>query len=357
MDGRSQCVSDSTEIKLPARLSVVPPFPPVAARLLGLLGCESAEIKQIAKIVASDPMFTGRVLQAANSAEFGLLQPIRSIRLALTTLGLDRTRRITVAAAAGAYCRVALKTRELKRCWQHTVATAALADEISRRCNTGEEGAYSAGIMHDIGRLGLLVAYPADYENTMRVAAARCVDLLDYEQEVFGLNHAEAGRLLCRQWNLPEDFQVVAGRHHDPCEGTSLDLLRIVHVACSLADFFGYDVTQPLAPLEYEAIIAKLPESVQPRLADAAPFLKAAVRRSIRAFEGEEEIEDPKALWLKAREELLAEEEAEAGMEAEDEDPGAAQTGTDEVVNTNFLKRFVAWVAALVRGPRPASPS
>ena len=45
---------------------------------------------------------------------------------------------------------------------------------------------------------------------------------------------------------LPKEFLIVAGRHHDPCEGEELDLLRIVHVACRLADVLGYDVTRPL---------------------------------------------------------------------------------------------------------------
>ena len=51
----------------------------------------------------------------------------------------------------------------------------------------------------------------------------------------------------------------IAGRHHDPCEGTTLNLLSIVHVACRLADALGYDVVKPLAPLDFDTVLAELP--------------------------------------------------------------------------------------------------
>jgi hypothetical protein len=119
--------------------------------------------------------------------------------------------------------------------------------------------AYTAGIIHDIGRLGLLVAYPKEYERIIRLAAERCLDLLDFEAEQFGMHHAEAGRILADRWGLPEEFRVVAGRHHDPCEGEELDLLRIVHVACRLADVLGYYVTRPLLPRTFNEVLAELP--------------------------------------------------------------------------------------------------
>jgi HD-like signal output (HDOD) protein len=116
------------------------------------------------------------------------------------------------------------------------VAPAILADQIAKACGAFVDVAYTAGIIHDIGRLGLLVAYPREYETIIRDAAERYLDLLDFECEQCGVHHAEAGRILAERWDLPAELRVIAGRHHDPCEGGDLDLLRIVHVACRLAD-------------------------------------------------------------------------------------------------------------------------
>jgi HD-like signal output (HDOD) protein len=302
-------LSISTEAAALRRLSVVPPFPPIAARLLTTLAGNSIQIKELADLISSDALFTGRILQYANSCQFGLLQPVRNVRHALVTLGLDRTRRITITAATSAYSRVAMRTPELKRCWQHTIATAVLSEEISHRCGAFTEPAYAAGIMHDIGRLGLLVAFPSVYENTLRDAAARCLDLLDYERETFGVDHAEAGRWLCAKWNLPEEFHIIAGRHHDRCEGADLSLLKIVHVACRLADHFGYDVSRPLKPEEFDEIVSVLPATARELLAqEGSDMFRQKIDERVRAFDNEPEHNDPKTAWTSIREEFAPDE-------------------------------------------------
>ncbi len=236
-----------------ASLKKVPPFPPVAAKLLELLQNPAVDSNEVADLISSDSTFTARLLQRANSAQFGFVTDVTSARRAVALLGLDLTRQITLSHATAAYVGGAPKTEALRRSWQHTIATAVLAEEIAIACEMFTSVAFTAGIMHDIGRLGLLVAYPDEYEGVIRESARRCLDLLDFEEETFGVHHAEAGRMLAESWGLPPDMAVIAGRHHDACEGTELNVLRIVHVACRLADVLGYDVVKPLAPMQRRA--------------------------------------------------------------------------------------------------------
>ena len=339
-------MSTLTETPVPVRLSVVPPFPPIATRLLTLLARPSVQIKDIADLISADAMFTGRILQHANSCEFGLLQPVRNIRHALTTLGLDRTRRITITAAMGAYSRVALRTPQLRRCWRHTIATAVLANEISRCCAAFTDSAYAAGIMHDIGRLGLLVAYPSIYEDTIRDAAARSLDLLDYEREVFGIDHTEAGRLLSVKWNLPPELHVVAGRHHDPCEGVELSLLKIVHVACRLADYFEYDVSRPLKPPDFNEIIEILPESARVSMVSAGPdTLRGAIEKNVKALDSEAETDDPKNAWKTMRDEFVTETDGNEPDQAGDDSGCPAEPEQSQMA---LFRRLLSWLFGMV---------
>src|SRR5208282_591553 len=156
-----------------ASLKKVPPFPPVAAKLLGLLSGPSVDTNEVADLIGSDATFTARLLQRVNSAEFGFATDITNVRRAVALLGLDTTRQITLACATAAYAHGGLKTETMRRSWQHTVATAVLAEEIAAACGAFTSVAFTAGIMHDIGRLGLLVAYPKEYERVIRHAAAR----------------------------------------------------------------------------------------------------------------------------------------------------------------------------------------
>jgi HD-like signal output (HDOD) protein len=266
-------------------LSKVPPFPPIAARLLVLLANESAEVGEIADLVGSDPTFSARLLQRVNSAEFGLTEPVSDVKRALALLGLDQTRQITVTLATSAYAKGGLGSTHLRRCWKHTVATAILADQIAKACGAFADVAYTAGIIHDIGRLGLLVAYPREYERIIRDAADQCLDLLDYESERFGVHHAEAGRILSEQWGLPAEFRVIAGRHHDPCEGGELDLLRIIHVACRLADALGFEISRPLLPLSIDVVLSELPGRAKERFQSAPDLWRAQIEQRIRAFD------------------------------------------------------------------------
>jgi HD-like signal output (HDOD) protein len=268
-------------------LKKVPPFPPVAAKLLSLLSDPGADTNEVADLISSDATFTARLLQRVNSAEFGFVSDIRSVRRSVELLGLDTTRQVTVATAMGAYAQGGLKTETMRRCWQHTVATAVLAEEIALACDAFSAIAFTAGIMHDIGRLGLLVAYPAEYERVIRDAAERSVDVLDFEEREFGAHHAEAGRLLAQSWGLPSEMALIAGRHHDPCEGVELDLLRIVHVACRLADVLGYDVVRPLVPSTPGDVLAQLPAGARGRLTRAPEELCQRIEERILEFGSE----------------------------------------------------------------------
>jgi len=268
-------------------LSTVPPFPPVAVRLLSLLTNPNVEVQQVAELISSDPTFTARLLQCVNSYEFGLANPVSNVQQAVALVGMERTRRVTVAHATAAYAKAAWQTAELRRCWQHTVATAVLSDEIAQCCEAFTDVAFTAGIMHDIGRLGLLVAYPQEYERIILTATERCLDLLDFEHEEFGMDHAEAGRVLAKLWGLPIELGIVAGRHHDGCEGTELDLVRIVHVACRLADVLGYDVAHPVVRVGVESVLAELPARARARMQRTPAELCSRIEQRILEYDSD----------------------------------------------------------------------
>jgi len=253
-----------------------------------LLSQPEVETSVVAELIASDATFTAKLLQRVNSVEFGLISPVTNVKQAVALLGLDLTRQVTVSHATAAYAGGMMRAEELRRCWQHTVATAVLADEIARACGEFASVAFTAGIVHDIGRLGLIVAYPAEYERAIRHAASRCLDLLDFEREEFGMDHAEAGRILAERWGLPAGFAQVAGRHHDPCEGTMLNLLRIVHVACLMADAIGYEVVKPLTPLDAETILSELPPRGRANFQKTPDELRKLVEQSIAEFGAEQ---------------------------------------------------------------------
>jgi HD-like signal output (HDOD) protein len=338
----------STLSAIPVRLQNVPAFPPVAARLLGMVCGENFQIDEAADLISSDPVFAGRVLQYANSAEFGLEYPISNVRHALAALGLDRTRKITVNAATAAYAKAALRTSEMQRCWRHTVAVAVLSEEISRICGAFKESAYTAGLMHDVGRLALLAAYPAEYETTVRDCADRCLGLLDFERERFGFDHAEAGRILSQRWGLPIEFHVITGRHHDSNdEDTELSLLRIIRVACRLADFFDYHVTRPLQEPKFDQIVAELPPRARRFMRDNAEQLLGKIEAAIQNFDNAADADDAQRYIPKLAGEV---EPVPEEVETVDNPPEAPPA-----MRFRFFPWFAAGFLSWLLGPRRRS--
>lgn len=272
---------------IPDTLRKIPPFPPVAVKLMNLLSSQAVDSNEVADLIASDATFTARLLRRANSAQFGFASPVTDVRRAVTLLGLDVTRQVTLMHATAAYSRGSFKTENMRRSWQHSVATAVLADEIAAACGDFTSAAFTAGVMHDIGRLGLIAGFPDEYENVVRNAAQQSMDILIFEEERFGVHHAEVGRMLAEQWGLPSQLLLVAGRHHDRCEGNEVSLLRIVHVACLLADLLGYDVVKPFGEVSIQDALEELPEQARAQLRRDPKALAERIDERIREFGSE----------------------------------------------------------------------
>jgi HD-like signal output (HDOD) protein len=98
-----------------------------------------------------------------------------------------------------------------------------------------------AGLIHDIGRLALLRAFP-NYENALTEAAAEGRNLLAIEKGLYGMDHTEAGRWLLAQWGCPLDLQVVASLHENPgaAGGRDKDLVCLVGASSQLADLMAF---------------------------------------------------------------------------------------------------------------------
>ncbi len=265
-------------------LQKVPPFPPVAAKLLTLLSNPDVEIGEVSEIIRTDVKLTARLLQSINSPLFGLGRPVSNVNQAIGLLGFDRTRQIATMNATAAYAKRSPSTSQLQSCWLHSVATAIIAEKIAKSCEVFTKAAFTVGILHDIGRLGLILAYPEEYERIIRSVDADCMDLLDFERQEFGIDHAEVGRLLAEMWGLPEEFREVAGRHHDRCEGSELDLLRIVHVGCRLANALGYGLVPPKTESSVGAVLEELPPRARKRLEKDPEELRSEIETRVQAI-------------------------------------------------------------------------
>jgi putative nucleotidyltransferase with HDIG domain len=263
----------------------IPAFPPVAIRVLHLLQDDDVPVDQLVELMRADPAFSAELLRRANSPLFGFHSEVVSLKQALILLGFRRVRGLALTVATGMYLRKAAQVGELRKFWRYSLACALLAEELARACGLPEDTAYTAGLLHDIGRLGLMVAHPEQYAQLIRHASEQLetgqpVDIVQLERDLFGVDHYEVGRWLAEDWKLPPLLAEIAGRH--PWEVTrQWNIIGVVRLGCQLAMALGFGVLPSPHTPSVKALLAELPEPVRKRLPADPDLFGEEVRRKL----------------------------------------------------------------------------
>jgi putative nucleotidyltransferase with HDIG domain len=239
----------------------LPPFPLVALRVMNVLSGTDNSLREICDLIRPDPVFTAEILRLANSPLVAFSKEITSVLQASMLLGVRRLRRLVMTVGLRSYMDRSV-TKALKACWRHSVATAMISERIARWNSIDRDFAYTAGILHDIGRVALANISSKIYAEFIdRMAASPQSDMLRSERETFGIDHCCAGRLLAIIWKLQEEFIEITSRHHEPLTHDE-DATELVRHSCTLADALGF-AAAPHELHTFEDVMAGLPESVR----------------------------------------------------------------------------------------------
>jgi putative nucleotidyltransferase with HDIG domain len=220
-------------------IGALPPLSTVAIQLQRLTE-DDADMRTVANAISVDPGLSADVLRMANSALFGARHTVPGVLHAIVMLGLDRVKALVFTAAFMRFANPARSEGTMKRCWRHSVACALISDEISSRANTDRDVAYTAGILHDIGRLAMLRLWKIPYGSLLDAAVPGDAEILEREHAEFAVTHTEAGGYLLRRWRLPQALTAAAEHHHDAAAPPIREPAGAVHCACALADAVGF---------------------------------------------------------------------------------------------------------------------
>ncbi len=275
--------ADAPDRRRPWALATLPPFPATALRILETLSKDDVNVRDVVEWVQTDPAFAAELLRVANSALYGFSYQIQSVHHATVTLGLEFVKSLAMTVAMRAYVKTALRVPALRRCWRHSLATAVLSKELAQACGVRPEELYTAALLHDVGRIGLLAAYPAEYANVLAVSAEHSFDLLQSERDLFDVDHCEAGEWLAKEWRFPRELVEVAAHHHDePAPGAPL--LTLVSLACRMADTLDFGAIRAHKTWTLEEIREHLPEHARSGVRFDLDALKSAVTARIETL-------------------------------------------------------------------------
>jgi putative nucleotidyltransferase with HDIG domain len=193
------------------QMEELPTLPAVAVRVLEATGREDADIKEVVRLIESDPALTARILQLVHRAEVGVSGDVASVERAVILLGFEAVRSAVLAVSVfeafrepgqrlGAYFR-------RDEFWKHCIAVACAAELLAQRLPKGsgvDPGeAFVCGLLHDLGKVALDAMLPKSFSRVVEAADMLRGNIADLERTVIGLDHMVVGKRLAEKWQLP----------------------------------------------------------------------------------------------------------------------------------------------------------
>jgi len=214
---RAQVLRQMTE-----KIIGLPTLPTIVTQLISVVGDPASSARQIAQLVSTDQALTAKILKVANSSFYGFDRQIATVQLAIVVLGIDMVKNIGLSVAVlkrfSQGQEHALFDRQ--RFWEHAIGAGVAGRMLARKFYDRRKAdeAFVAGVLHDIGKLILIEYFYNEFVEALTLAKKKDMALVDAEEEVLGVSHADVGGWLTEKWNLPPHLVNAISYHHRPFE-------------------------------------------------------------------------------------------------------------------------------------------
>ena len=241
------------EVKIPTPEEIryaidhIQPIPQVALKILRMINEENYNILEIANEVRQDQVISAHTLRVCNSAYFAKTYRIDSLDHALALLGRDVFVKSVISAVVKQFYTISSSGYSLLKggIYYHSVGTAIIAERLANFLgNIPPAIAYTAGLLHDIGKVILdqhvASSYPLFYRSLQKEN-----NFLEIEKEILGTDHTEVGGMLAERWNFPESLRGTIRHHHRPeNEKAFSDIAHAVYLSDLLMSRFhaGFEI-------------------------------------------------------------------------------------------------------------------
>ena len=223
-------------------IETIRPIPQVALKVLRIIEEGTYDIEKVSEEVKKDQVISARTIQLCNSAMFTKRHDVVSLDHALVFLGQELFIKLVISAAVQSYYSQSGNGYSLCKggLYHHAVGTAMIAEKIAGMTGKALPGvAYTAGLLHDIGKVVLDQYITGAYPMLYREFQDRQSEIIDVETRVLGMDHTRVGEILANKWSLPAPLAKAIRFHHRPEEDRNNDpLTTVVYLADLLMSRF-----------------------------------------------------------------------------------------------------------------------
>ena len=272
-------------------IKTIPSLPTSLVKVLEICDNPQTSPTDLNNVISLDPVLVGRMLKLINSAYYGLKQPVRSLTKAIIMLGINTVKNLALSTTAvGHLSRKSSSCLDMVGFWRHSLCVGVSAKLLAKKRGIDPqliEEYFTAGFLHDIGKIPMNAILSKEYLMTIGKADTEQKPLFEIEQETLGLNHCSIGAMITASWKLKGAVGDAIMYHHDFDEytGDNKDILYSVAIANSFTSnsgigFSGNYHPKPLPSFTWEAlnissdILAEIEQSVSSEIKKAEIFLK-----------------------------------------------------------------------------------
>lgn len=219
----------------------LPCLPEIFKRICEQLEDETCSLERIAQSIQNDPAMTSRILKAANTGQRDSRKQFSSVTRAVELLGRERCKQILLGSVVkGLFAGEVTPAFSIQVFWQHSIKTALIARELAGFMDSfvDPEIMFTAGLLHDIGKLLLIQRFPKQMLAAEKVMLRRRIDELSAELTQIGLTHTAVGEALMRYWEMPDILVDCTRCHHEAVhDGANREATHLIYLANRLSEY------------------------------------------------------------------------------------------------------------------------
>jgi putative nucleotidyltransferase with HDIG domain len=234
----------------------LPTIPSTLKQISKIIEDPTISLKEIGNFISNDLALTTKILRMVNSAFYGFPGRISSASHATVLLGSNVIRGLLVGVSV-----FELMQNAMLGLWEHSLGCAITSRLMAKRKGIKDyDDVYAAGLLHDIGKIILILEFPKEYKEAMNEAELKNITIAETEGDYFVTNHANIGSWLAEKWLFPRNLIEVIKYHHKPYLSKSAPIeTAIVHLADILlrangVGFAGDPFVPALNPAAFEVL-------------------------------------------------------------------------------------------------------
>ncbi|WP_136808043.1 HDOD domain-containing protein [Desulfosediminicola flagellatus] len=218
-----------------------PALPATVNKVMEITSSSESTAKDLMLAILPDQSMCTTILKIANSAFFGIPRQVSTIERAVVVLGHAEIRNIVLGKAVfTSFQKLQKQDRQTTDLfWEHSFTCGLASKIIAEHLGFPASEMFIAGLIHDIGKLAMLMTFPQDYSLLFEISEPHQFRTVIHEHEEYSTSHDEIGMKILKRWLFPTQLIAATGYHHNPEQAPSdiiyplvvqlADMLSLMH--------------------------------------------------------------------------------------------------------------------------------